>query len=156
MRLRPRAPAFLVVLVPVIALAGCGQSQEDEYADDFKPLNDRLLRVGERIDTGLGSAGDQTNAKLARQFAGFASDLENVNEDIADLDPPKELQDESNALTERTDVVVKDLKDISEGARSGDRMATTRATLAFGRHAQRLNQAQNRLAKATGADAGTR
>ena len=151
----PRRSPALTLLLAALALAGCGQSQKEKYADDFKPLNDRLLLVGEQIGNGLGGAGDQTNAKLASQFAGFASDLEKVNDDIADLDPPKELRDESRALTQRTRTVVRDLRAISQAARAGDRKATTRATLAFGRNAQRLNQAQNRLARATGADAGS-
>ena len=150
-----RRPVVLTSLVSALALAGCGQSQTEKYEDDFKALNDRLLKVGERIGTGLGSAGNQTNAKLASRFAGFAADLEEVNDAIADLEPPSELQGQSRALTQRTRVVVKDLRDISKAARAGDRKATTRATLAFGRHAQRLNQAQNRLARSTGADPGT-
>ena len=152
----PRRSGTLVFLVAAIAIAGCGQSKEDEYADDFKPLNDRLLVLGQQIGTGLDSAGDRTNAKLTSQFGRFASDLKKVNRQIADLDPPKELQDESKALVEHTDVVVKDLEDISAAARSGDRKAATRATIAFGRHSPQLNQAQNGLAKATGADPGTR
>jgi hypothetical protein len=150
---RLRALSFLVA---AIALAGCGKSEEEKYADDFKPVNDRLLKVGERIGTRLGDASKQTNARLARQFGGFASDLEKVNGEIAALDPPKDLRDESRTLTERIEVVVKDLEDISEAARSGDPKAAKRAALSFGRHSPPLNQAQNRLARATGADPGTR
>lgn len=146
----------LAFLVAAIVLAGCGKSQEEKYADDFKPVNDRLLKLGERIGTRLGDASKQTNATLARQFSGFASDLEKVNGEIGALDPPKNLRDESRALRGRIEVVVGDLEDIAEAARSGDPKAARRAALSFGRHSPPLNQAQNRLAKATGADPGTR
>jgi methionyl-tRNA synthetase len=139
-----------------LALTGCGESEKEKYVDDYKPLNERLLKVGESLGAGLGNASDRTNAQLAEQFKGFASDLEDVNKDIEALDPPAELEGDSKTLTERVDVVVKDAEAISKAAQKGDAKAAAAATMDLAEHSNRVNQAQNKLARATGAKVGER
>jgi hypothetical protein len=151
------------VLVGLAALAlagsaatGCGQSEEDKYVEDYKPLNDRLLRVGVAIGAAPLEAGEQTNDQPAQRFSKYAADLDAVKKDIADLDTPSDLEDESLALTSSLEVVVEDLKKVASAAESGDKAAAAAATRALARDAARVNFAQNKLARATGADAGPR
>lgn len=139
-----------------LAASGCGGSEKDRYIDDYDPLNDRLLRIGESVGRATLEAGQQSNAKLTTRFGKYASDLDDVNKDIAALDTPSDLEDESEALTESIDVVIRDLEKISAAARRGDKEAAAASTLALTDDSKGVNRAQNKLAKATGADVGPR
>ena len=108
------------------AAAGCGQSEEDKYVEDYKPLNDRLLRIGVAIGAAPLEAGEQTNEQLAQRFNKYAADLDAVKKDIADLDTPSDLEDESLALTSSIEVVVEDLKKVASAAESGDKARSRR------------------------------
>ncbi len=114
MRLRLATPlALLALAVPV---AGCGEDEKDQYIDDFKPLNDKLLDVGRDLGVAVQGADDQSDAALAKQFAGLATRLEGVKKEIAALDTPADLKDEAAALDKNLDATVEDLEDISEAA----------------------------------------
>lgn len=136
--------------------AGCGQSEEEQYIDAYKPLNARLLRIGEALGRAPLDVAPGSNAKRAAQFGRYASDLDGVNQDIAALDTPDSFKADSVALTEKIDVVVKDLEKISRAAREGDGKMAAAATLALADDSNDVNRAQNELAGATGADVGTR
>ena len=149
----------LVLLLSLLALAGvasagCGEDEKDKFVEDYRPLNDRLLKIGSDLGEGLRSAGNKSNRRLAEQFAGFGLRLSAVAKDIRNLETPDELKDESSNLTARIDDVVKNLQDISGAAGTGDPQAAAAATVELGTTAQALNTAQNKLARATGAKVG--
>lgn len=139
-----------------LAASGCGEREKDRYIDDYKPLNDRLLRIGESVGRAPLEVGSDSNAKLAARFGRYASELDAVNRDIKALDTPRDLQAGSKALTGTIDVVVSDLEKISKAARQGDQEAAAAATLALTDDANKVNEAQNGLARATGANVGPR
>ncbi len=152
-----RRPALLLTLVLVaLPAAACGESDKDKYIDDYKPLNDQLLDVGQDLSKAIQGADTQSDAQLAATFEGLAKELEGVRDDIADLDTPDDLKEESDALTKRIDSAVGDIEDISKAAQENDAQAAAAATVALGAAAVQVNRAQNALAKATGADVGPR
>lgn len=155
---RPWTPRLVAAALSAGALAasGCGESEEERYVDDYSSLNDRLLTLGRAIGTAPLDAGQESNAKLATRFGRYASGLDDLNGEIAALDTPGDLRDEATALTGSIAVVVKDLKRISAAARRGDGEAAAAATLALSDDSNKVNRAQNRLARATGADVGPR
>lgn len=146
--------------VPLVALAafagGCGGSDKEEYRASYRPLNDRLLEIGRDIPRALAGAAGKTNKQLSEQFAGFALRLQAVNREIRRLDPPEELEDESQTLTARIDDTVKDLEALSGATGEGDRGGTAVAIVDYDASSEALNRAQNKLAKATGARVGPR
>lgn len=148
-----RLPALAAVTVALLT-AGCGESEKDEFIDAYKPLNDRLLKVGEAVGRAPLEAGTESNAKLAQRFNRYADDLDRINREIAALDTPADLVDESKALTRSVVVVIVDLEKIATAAREADQRAAAAATLSLTDHSNAVNRAQNRLARATGADVG--
>jgi hypothetical protein len=147
---------LVAVALAAVLVSGCGKSEKDKYIDDYKPLNDRLLKVGESIGSVTRGAAKQTNQQLAGQFSKNATDLDDLKDDIAALDTPSALKGESAALTRSIDLVVNDLRGIASAARRADKRAAGTATRALAVDAVKVNTAQNKLARATGADVGER
>jgi len=154
--MRPRLGTLLALLALATPLAACGESEKDKYIDDFKPLNDKLLAVGQDLGTAVDGAGKKSDAALATEFDALATRLEEVNNDIADLDTPPELEDEASALNTRIEATIGDIEDIAKAARQNDAEEAAAATVQLASDAQKVNAAQNRLAKATGAEVGDR
>jgi hypothetical protein len=139
-----------------LAAAGCGESEKDRYIEDYRPLNQRLLEIGERIGRAPLEAGDESNAKLAQRFNRYGDELDRVNRDIEALDTPDDLVDESKALNRAVGTVIVDLENVATAAREADPRRAAAAASLLTDHANAINRAQNRLAKATGADIAPR
>ena len=152
MRLRLATPLALLALAA--PLAGCGESEKDKYIDDFKPLNDKLLDVGGELGAAVGGADSQSDAALAKQFGALATRLDGLNNDIAALDTPSDLEDEAKALNDRIDATVGDLEAIEKAARENNAEDAAAATVQLATDAEAVNTAQNKLARATGAKVG--
>ena len=144
----------LVLLAVAVPLAACGESETDKYVDEYKPLNDKLLKIGSDLGTAIDGVESKSDAALAKQFTALASRLEDVNKEIAALDTPADLKDESKALNEALETTTGDVEDIAEAAQENNAQAAAAATLQLSTSAQEVNAAQNKLAKATGADVG--
>ena len=152
MRLRFAIPLALLALAA--PLAACGESEKDKYIDDFKPLNDKLLDLGSELGGAVGGADSQSDAALAKQFGGLARRLEGVNEEIADLDTPSDLEDEAKTLNDKIDAAVGDLEEIEKAAQENNAEDAAAATVQLATDSEAVNKAQNKLAKATGAAVG--
>ena len=96
----------------------------------------------------------KSDAALAKQFSALATRLESLNDEIAALDTPADLKDESKALNKALDATAGDVEDIAEAAKKNDAQAAAAATVELSTDAQEVNTAQNKLAKATGAEVG--
>jgi hypothetical protein len=152
MRLRLATPLALLALA--FSLGACGESEKDKYIDDFKPLNDKLLAVGGDLSTALDGVESKSDAALAKQFSALGGRLEDVSKQIAALDTPADLEDESKALTDQLDTTTGDVQDIAKAAREHNAETAAAATVQLSSDAQEVNKAQNKLARATGANVG--
>lgn len=145
-----------LLALPALALGACGQSEKDKFIEDYKPLNDRLLGLGRELGSAVRGAESKNDAALARQFSSLATRLEDANKDIAALDTPADLTDESKALTDTLDATVGDIEDIATAARGKDAQGAAAATVELAADSEDVNAAQNKLARATGAKVGDR
>ena len=152
--MRLRLATLLALLA--LALAACGQSEKEKYVDDYKPLNDRLLSLGQDLGAAIQGAESKSDAALARQFSSLASRLRRVNKDIASLETPADLRDEAKALRDTLDDAIGDIEDIAKAARGKDAQAAAAATVELAADSEDVNAAQNKLARATGARVGDR
>ena len=152
--MRLRLATFLALLA--LALAACGQNEKEKYVDDFKPLNDKLLSLGQDLGAAIQGAESKSDEALARQFSSLATRLEGVNEDIAALETPADLRDEAKALRDTLDDAIGDIEDIAKAARGKDAQAAAAATVELAADSEDVNAAQNKLARATGAKVGGR
>jgi len=146
----------LALLALALALAACGESETDKFVDDYTPLNDRLLKIGAELGDALEAVESQSDAALEKRFSALAKQLEDVNGEISALDTPADLQDEAKGLNTALDAATGDVEDIAKAAGAKDAEDAAAATLQLSSNAQKVNSAQNKLARATGAEVGQR
>jgi hypothetical protein len=149
-----RSRLVLILLVSAVgaATAGCGQSEEEAFNDDFRPLNDDIIELGRKVGRGVSDAAAKSNKQLEREFGGYADELDELRGDVEDLDPPQGLEAKRDALTAAMGRVQESLEGISDASRKGSATAAAAATRALIRRSARLRAARVALAKETGAD----
>jgi hypothetical protein len=147
-------PLALLALAPVTVVGCGGEDDKDNFAEEYKPLNQQLLGVGRDLGTALQNARGKSNKQLSEQFAALALRLGDVNKKIRGLDPPDDLKKDADELTKQIDAAVENLREISGAAGNNDPQGAAAATVELGTTSQDLNRAQNKLAKETGAAKG--
>jgi hypothetical protein len=145
-----RAAAGIAVLFAVLIAAGCGESAEEKYRDDFAPLNDEIVSLGKRVGATIQEAGGRTDAQLADAFGDYARELDELRQQVEQLEPPDDLADEQSALVEAMGEVQGSLAGIADAALSGDPEAARDATVELIPSSRRLSQAREALARAVG------
>ena len=144
-----RAATLLLCLVALIG-GGCGggdENETEEYVKRYRPLNEKLIEISQKISATL--SGGQSGQPLGLEFDLQIAQLETVNRNIANLDTPEELRDESRTLTARISRTVAKLKQISTAVREGRQEEAASATVELAARAQAVNRAQDQLARAT-------
>jgi len=141
--------AILMSVVGAVAVAGCGgKSTDDAYKDDYPPLSRKIVALGGEVGRSIQNAGNSTNQQLADEFGNFAQKLGDLQQQVDDLKPPKDLEDEQNALVSAMGDVQGDLNDISGAASKGDPKAARTATTQLIQDSAKLGSARRTLNRA--------
>jgi hypothetical protein len=148
---RAIATTLSVTALFAIPVAGCGQSDKDKYVDDYKPLNNKLVKLGDDVVSEVNGASSKSNTQLAAAFSTLGKRIAAVRTDIAGLDTPTELKDESKGLTDALSSAQSDVEAISKAAKESDPTAAQAASKKLATDADKVTTNQNKLAKATGA-----
>jgi hypothetical protein len=141
-----------IVTVMVLALlgAGCGESKEEKFKKDFKPLNGRIVSLGREVGAGVSTASSKDDKQIARQFGGFATRLEDLTNQMEDLDPPDDLKKDRDSLTRAMSDAETALRGIQVAAKEKNSRAARSATLQLVPASEHLRVARLRLVRKTG------
>jgi hypothetical protein len=139
--------ALAATLLAGLAIAACGGS-DDEYGDDFRPVSEQIVSLGQEVGDTIQRAGESTDEELAGDFEDFANELGDLRQELADLDPPDELDDEQDALVAAMGEVRSSLEDIAEAAEQRDAEAASQATVELVQRSSELRDTRQRLAAA--------
>jgi hypothetical protein len=137
---------LLSALLVVLALAACGKSGQDSYADDFPPIDRDLAALGSDVEATLRSADTASNAALARSFAGYAKRLAGIRDRLDELDPPASLKAEHARLAAAATATERALGDLAGAARSGDAATANAAATRLVRSGQVIDSARQKIA----------
>jgi hypothetical protein len=144
-----RRLAPLVLIMAVVAGAGCGESTEEKFEKDYKPLNDKLLQLGQRISSAIAAMPRRDADENGKAFGALAQDTGEIQQEFDELEPPDDLTPDLDDLVSALGDVQGGLEDL-EGQASR-RLARARVLREIGPAAREVNTAQDALAKATGA-----
>jgi hypothetical protein len=135
------------VLLLCVALTACEKSADENYKEEFPPIDRGLVALGHEVGEALRSADDAT---LAQRFAGYARRLGRLRDRLEDLEPPGEVKSEHQRLLAAIAAVRVELEGVAEAAQGGDAGAAGAAATRLVREGARLDQARARLARELG------
>jgi uncharacterized phage infection (PIP) family protein YhgE len=124
-----------VALVVLLVVAGCGGS-DDSFTEDY---NEAVKPLAE-LQTNVGSS--------AAEFDRLADKTRQTRENLADLDPPDDAQDEMDKLLEGLDGVTSDLNAVADAVRSKDPTQQANAAKELVESSGEIQQAETALQQA--------
>jgi hypothetical protein len=126
------SPVALLVLLVVAGCGGGNDSFTDDYNQAVKPLSE--------LKTGAGSS--------AGEFDRLADRTRKTRENLADLDPPDDAQDEMDKLLSGLEGVTRDLSAVADGIRSKDPAQQADAAKQLVKSSTEVQQAESALQQA--------
>jgi hypothetical protein len=138
----------LLAAVSLVLTAGCGESDEDKFADDYKPVGKKLENLGGEVGDALQAAENKSDKQLSEQFAGFADQMADVQKEVEELDPPSDAQEDVEDLEKAIAAVEGSLQDIADAGEEGDPDKARTATLDLIQEGERLDEVQKKVASA--------
>jgi hypothetical protein len=125
-----------VVVLVLLAVAGCGGGGNDSFTEDYnkavKPLSE--------LKSNLGSS--------AGEFDKLADRTRQTRDNLADLDPPDDAQDEMHKLLGGLDGVTKDLTAVANAVRSKDPVKQQKAAKQLVKSSADVQRAESALQRA--------
>ncbi len=126
------SPVALLVLLVVAGCGGGNDSFTEDYNEAVKPLAE--------LQTNVGSS--------AAEFDRLADKTKQTRENLADLDPPDDAQDEMDKLLAGLDDVTSDLTAVADAVRSKDPTQQANAAKELVESSAEIQQAETALQQA--------
>jgi hypothetical protein len=143
-----RLTTLLALGLIVLGVAACGGDGEDEYADDFPRVSERIGSLGEEVAEAIETAGESSDQELADDFDDFAGQLGDLRQELDELEPPDDLADEQDELVAAIGAVQGSLEEIADAAERGDPDAARQATIELVERSGDLREARRTLGRA--------
>jgi hypothetical protein len=143
--IRARTAAF--VLLAALAGAGCGG--EDDGANDFREgYNAAIGQLGE-INTSIQESGEQIGSQsgsaISREFNRIADIAAQTRDDLQQLDPPEDAQQEFDELLGAIEEGVTNIRAVANAAKQQNQQRFLDATGALARSGEEITQAERQL-----------
>jgi hypothetical protein len=143
-----RAAALCLICLAAIAVAACGEDEDNAFKEDYntavKPLSELNADIGES----LGGAAGQSNDAIATKFQELADKAQQARDNLAELDPPEDAKDSFDELLSSLQKGADDLRAVSEAAKDGDPQAARQAAQDLVSSGQDIQKAETALQNA--------
>jgi hypothetical protein len=130
--MRLTSPVALLVLLVVAGCGGSSDSFTDDYNEAVKPLSE--------LKTNGGSS--------AREFDRLADRTRKTHDNLADLDPPEDAQDEMDKLLSGLEGVTRDLSAVADAVRAKDPTQQAQAAKQLVKSTSEVQRAESALQQA--------
>jgi hypothetical protein len=124
-----------VALLVLLVVAGCGGGN-DSFTEDYN----KAVRPLSELKTNLGTS--------AGQFDRLADRTGQTRENLADLDPPDDAEDEMDKLLAGLDGVTRDLSAVADAVRAKDPGKQAKAAQQLVKSSAEVQQAETALQQA--------
>jgi hypothetical protein len=140
------------LLLAAALIGGCGGGSDENAAfnKDYESINDELIN----LQGSISQAPQGSDAMLAGEFSGFATQVDRLVARLDGLKPRGDLRAPADGVSARLVLLEADLKQIAASARVHDAQATREATEKMVIDLKAAEQARRTLAKRTGARVG--
>ena len=145
---RVSPPAALLAAAAIVAGAGCGESEKEAFAEDFRPLSRQIGSLGDFTGRAIEDAAKKTDRQIERQFGQIAAELARLRRELQGLEAPDDLAGRRDTLAKAMRAVEKALRGIEQAAEDGDAPAARRSTLELVRTSEDLANARRALNQA--------
>jgi chromosome segregation ATPase len=136
-------------MLAAVCLAACGGDDESaSFREDFPPVSQRIVSLGEEVGDQIETAAEASDEELANEFERFARELGELRGQLEELEPPEDLSDERDDLAAAMGDVRGSLQEIADAAEEGDPEAARQATIELIERSEELREARQTLAKA--------
>jgi hypothetical protein len=141
-------PRLLSALLIALALAACGESDEDKYREEFPPIDRQLAALAADVNEGLRSAGGLDDRALAAEFGRYSHRLGELRGRLDGLEAPDQIENDHERALAAMAAVRRALADVADAAKRSDAIAARDAATRLVRDGARLDETRAELARA--------
>ena len=146
-RTRNAALATLI-LVPALAVAGCGESEDNDFREGYNAAVKPLSELGSGIGSSINGAGGKSNAAIEKEFQNLADKAQETRDNLAELDPPDDAKEELDALLAALREATDDLKQVAKAAGDNDPAKAAQAAQELVTSGTKIQEAETELQQA--------
>jgi hypothetical protein len=144
----------LVALILGLLAAGCGGSDREDYEKDYRPLDRKLVRLGDDVGQTIATAPQTPDRDLARKLGELADRTGDFERELDDLDPPDDLQPDHERLVASVGKAEDGLERVEKAVAAGNRQGAGEATVRLVETSRELLEAQREVNRLLLSDSG--
>jgi hypothetical protein len=144
-----RSLAIVAALALMPCLAACGESEEEAYSKAFRPLNKRILDLGDQVGDAVNGASEKSDQEIEEEFGRIARSTADAARKVDALEPPDDLKRANDDLVGALRAARDDLRGIEKAADEHDADAARRATIKLVDDSKDVSTARRKLDRAT-------
>jgi hypothetical protein len=148
-QVRRRLIALACALAFVPALSACGEDEAETFANDYRPLNRQILKLGSEVGKTVNEASGKSDEDIEKEFGALAQETGELQQKVDELEPPEDLQKPTDELVEAMGDAQDALRDIEKAAGESDPAAARRATIQLVTSSEDLRDARRTLERET-------
>jgi hypothetical protein len=139
-----------IALALALGAAGCGGGGDDadQFREDYNAAVDRLNEVNTNIQESGQSIASQSGEEIAEDFNRIAETAEKTRQDLEDLDPPDDAQQEFDRLLSSVEEGVQALRATAEAAREENQQRFLEAAQRLSQTGEKITDAESALKQA--------
>jgi methyl-accepting chemotaxis protein len=145
-RTRLAATAALACAL-VLSLTACGESEDNEFKEDYNAAVKPLNELSEDIGNSIGGAAGKSNDAIAKEFDKLADTAQETRTNLADLDPPEDAKESFDKLLDSLKEGTDNLRAVAQAAKDADPAAAREASQDLVASGQQIQQAESELRK---------
>jgi dsDNA-specific endonuclease/ATPase MutS2 len=142
------AATIAVACVVPLAVVACGESENEEFKEDYNAAVEPLRELSEDIGSSIGGAAGKSNDQIAKEFEKLADKAQETRDNLSELEPPDDANESFDKLLASLKQGIDDLRAVAQAAKDGDPAAARQASEDLIASGREIRQAERELREA--------